>query len=339
MKKLSILILFFIISLLLAPNLAAQQKFVPLGDFTLESGSTIKDCRIGYRTFGTMNPEADNVILFPTWFGGTSKHLGNLVGPDKLLDSARYFVIAMDALGNGVSSSPSNNLHQPQSAFPLFSIRDMVNSQYSSLTQGLGINHLYAVVGGSMGGMQVFQWLVSYPDFIDKALAYVASPWQSGHGRLVWETELAMIENGLAHEVPLDIITEQVALVQVINAYTPEYRNRQTTPAAVTDFRHAYVKRFSSNFRPYNWASQLRAMMQHDITLSVGDKTESLPEIIMAETFIIVSATDHLVPPGPALELADIIGAETHIFSNDCGHLAPGCEMAEFVEIVHNFLH
>ncbi|MFH1851997.1 MAG: alpha/beta fold hydrolase [Candidatus Neomarinimicrobiota bacterium] len=325
-------------ALVLSTFLIAGQQYAELGDFSLENGETIRDCRIGYRTYGQLNQEKSNVILFPTWFGGTSEHLGNLVGPDKLIDSTRYFVIAIDALGDGVSSSPSNSQFQPGEQFPLFTIRDMVNSQYRALTEVLDIRHLHCIVGGSMGGMQTFQWLVSYPDFMDKAVPYVGAPWQTAYGRLVWEMELLAIEIGRKYDLPLAVTTEQVALIQVVNAYTPDYRNRMTKSNEVTEFRNDYSTRFARNFRIDDWAAQLRAMMSHDITAALDSSKALAAEVIAADLLIIVSRQDHLVNPGPALELARMLGAETLIFDNDCGHLAPGCEMQRFVAVVHEFI-
>src|SRR5438132_11498584 len=82
------------------------QQFASLGDVKLTSGEMLRDGRIGYRTFGRLDAARSNAILFSTWFGGTSARLADLIGPGKLVDSSKYFVIAVDALGNGVSSSP-----------------------------------------------------------------------------------------------------------------------------------------------------------------------------------------------------------------------------------------
>ena len=101
-----------------------------LGDFRLESGAVIQDCQIGYRTFGMLNTQRSNAILFPTWFTGTSQELTGEIGPGKLVDPSQYFVIAVDALGDGVSSSPSNSTAQPRMKFPEFSIRDMVAAEH-----------------------------------------------------------------------------------------------------------------------------------------------------------------------------------------------------------------
>src|SRR6267142_360657 len=82
----------------LAPNLvvAQEQQFAKLGDFKLESGEVIRDCRIGYRTFGKLNADRSNAILFPTWAGGTTEQAGSNFAPGKLVDTDKYYVIAVD---------------------------------------------------------------------------------------------------------------------------------------------------------------------------------------------------------------------------------------------------
>ena len=86
-----------------------QLQFASLGDFKLTSGDVIRDCRVGYRTYGHLNAEKSNAILFPTWASGTSEQLKDQTAPGKLADSSKYFVVLVDALANGVSSSPSNS--------------------------------------------------------------------------------------------------------------------------------------------------------------------------------------------------------------------------------------
>src|ERR1700738_1966092 len=90
---------------LLSCSARSQQQFADLGDVKLESGETLRECRIGYRIFGRLNADSTNVILLPTWAGGTTEQLAGLVGPGRLIDSGKYYVIAVDALSNGVSSS------------------------------------------------------------------------------------------------------------------------------------------------------------------------------------------------------------------------------------------
>ena len=97
-------------------------KFVNLGDLKLESGETLKDCRIGYRQIGQLNASKNNKILFPTWFNGKSEQLVSTVCDNKMLDPDQYFVVLIDALGNGVSPSPSNSVAQPKDRLPRITI-------------------------------------------------------------------------------------------------------------------------------------------------------------------------------------------------------------------------
>src|SRR5438552_19209223 len=162
------------------PDQPPHQQY-RIGDLTLESGEVIKDFAISYVTHGTLNVQKSNAILMVTAISGNHHRLDFLIGPGKALDPTKYFIVATDAIGNGLTTSPSNSQAQPRMKFPRFLIRDMVASQYRLLTEHLGIAHVVAVVGPSMGGMQVLQWGVSHPDFMDSLVAMVplarTPPW------------------------------------------------------------------------------------------------------------------------------------------------------------------
>lgn len=131
----------FVLSVSTAYAAVPQQQFADMGDLQLENKATINDCSIGYRTFGTLNADKSNVILFATWHTGTSRDAAGMLQSGALFDPAAWYVIVVDALGNGVSCSPSNSKTQPGPAFPQFSVRDMVASQHKLLTEKLGIKH------------------------------------------------------------------------------------------------------------------------------------------------------------------------------------------------------
>src|SRR5215471_2402332 len=110
------------------PSQPAHQSFNE-GDLKLESGDVIKDFSISYVTHGALNAKKSNAILVVTAISGNHHRIDFMIGPGKALDPDKYFIIATDAIGNGLSTSPSNSKSQHGTQFPRFTIRDMVESQ------------------------------------------------------------------------------------------------------------------------------------------------------------------------------------------------------------------
>ncbi len=314
------------------------QEFVSLGDFTCDNGEIISDCQIGFRRFGSANSDSSNIVVVPTWFSGKSGHVAGLVGTHTLYDSSAFQIIVIDALGNGISSSPSNSAKQGKLDFPAISINDMVRSQFSLLHDALGFPHIYAVVGGSMGGMQTFQWLISYPDFMTKAISYVGVPYPSLYSQLIWDTESTIITQGLNEGRNISEIADQIAKIELLMAHTPDYRNQQAEKEEYDIYVGNYLHRFMQNFDPFNWLCQLKSMRNHNIYETVADSNAIESILSKTDLFIIVSKQDHLVSPEPAIEFADLYNIPIFIFDNNCGHLAPGCEKDTFFRIVNQFL-
>jgi homoserine O-acetyltransferase len=312
-----------------------EQKFAELGDFKLESGDSIRGCRIGYRTFGQLNQAKSNGVLFPTWFSGTTEMLVSNVSRDGLVDPADSFVILVDALGNGVSSSPSNSPSQRGAAFPRITIRDMVNAEHLLVTKVFGINHLRAVMGISMGGMQTFQWMVSYPDFMDLALPIVGTTQQTAYDLLLWQTELQVVENAArcgGDALPL------IARIQALNLYTPNYRNAHTGAAQFEQFIAGEEKNLKPVFNGDNWSAQLRAMMAHDIAGSFNGSLAAAADSVRARTLVVVARQDHMVNPQPSVAFARLIRAEVIEVAGDCGHNFAACENEKIGPRTRRFL-
>jgi homoserine O-acetyltransferase len=166
---------------LAADHVDAPHRELALGDLELESGETIAGYRQSYVTHGVLDAARSNAVLVCASLSGTHHRLDFLVGAGKALDPARWFVIATDPIGNGLSTSPSNSAAQPAMRFPRFAIRDMVEAQRRLLVEGLGLSHVHAVVGASMGGMQALQWAVSHPRFMAKIVELTpmakTAPW------------------------------------------------------------------------------------------------------------------------------------------------------------------
>ncbi len=315
-------------------------KFADLGDFRLENGEVLRECRVGYRTFGTLNSTKSNALLFPTWFAGTTQELVDLdlIGPGKLADSSRYFVIAVDALGNGVSSSPSNSTVQPAHSFPQSSVADMVKAQHLLITRELGLTHLHAIIGISMGGMQVFQWMVSYPDFLDKAVAVVGTPRLASYDLLLWQAELGAIRAASCDRGPCGAAAmETVAPIHLLALKTPHYLVTHTSPEEFPEFLAAAEKNLMK-YNVHDWAWQVKAMLGHDIYKTYGESPERAAAAVQARVLVITSQQDHVVNPAPARAFAQILKAETLEMSGDCGHLAFLCEGEMLRTAVTRFL-
>lgn len=316
------------------------QKFAELGNFKLTNGQVIRDCRLGYRTLGELNASRSNAVLIPTWFSGTTGRMLDLVGPDKLVDSSKYFVILVDALGDGVSSSPSNSTLQPRMQFPRFTLRDMVNAEYQLVTQTLGLHHLHAVMGISMGGMQTFQWAVAYPALMDIAIPIVGSPRLTSYDLMLWHTEIETIRedsgwnNGNYTTQPK---LKALADLHNLELTSPAFRVRTTTPVQFPEFIRE-TEAAGTGFDANDWIRQAQAMMAQDVTAPFGGSMARAVQTVKAKMLIIPSKNDHMVNPSPALEFARLRHARVLLLTSDCGHLATGCESAKIDATVAAFL-
>ena len=158
---------------------------------TLESGEVLSSLSIAYETYGKLNKDKSNALLICHALSGDAHLAGfhkgedrpgwweTVVGPGKAFDTDRYFVICSNIIGGCKGSTGPSSINPETgkpfgASFPVITIRDMVNAQ-KLLLDHLGVSRLYAVIGGSMGGMQALQWTVSYPDAMKKAIVIAAT--------------------------------------------------------------------------------------------------------------------------------------------------------------------
>ena len=164
-----------------------------LRDFAFATGETLPQLKLHYRTLG--RPVRDekgttrNAVLVLHGTGGAGSNFlsetfaGRLFGPGQLLDAARYFIVLPDGIGHGQSSKPSDELRM---RFPRYTYDDMVAAQYRLLTEGLGVNHLFLVMGTSMGGMHTWVWGERHPGFMDGLMPLASVPTQiAGRNRVM----------------------------------------------------------------------------------------------------------------------------------------------------------
>jgi homoserine O-acetyltransferase len=285
------------------------------GDLPLESGQVIKDFSISYETYGKLNAAKSNAILMVTAIGGNHHRLDYLIGPGKALDPDKYFIITTDAIGNGLTTSPSNSVKQAGMAFPRFVIRDMVESQYRLVMQKFGVTHLFAVVGASMGGMQSLQWGVSHPDMMDALVPIVplgrTPPWTKAVLDLTRQEIMAdpAWDNGNYRQEPETAMRLWAGTMAVITR-TPELlKNTESSPQNVDDWLRKTQDTAWHNFDARNWVYQTWAYEAHDIGTTPGmhgDYYQALRSI-RARTLILAGVGDLLNPEPEAIEAARYI--------------------------------
>jgi homoserine O-acetyltransferase len=313
-----------------APAEGAQQ-FAELGDLKLQSGGVIQDFRLGYRTLGKLNAQKSNAILWPSWLGGKSADLLQFLGPGKVVDTAAYFVVLVDAIGNGVSTSPSNSKKQPLMSFPSFSIRDMVEAEHRLAIEVLHLSHLRAVMGISMGGMQTFEWIVTYPEFMDLAIPMFGSPQSTAFDKLLWTAQIDAIQLDPAWNRgnatgPLSlgfVVSEEIGQM---NLTSPAYRVAHTSPKEFDTYLADLKKHaVGDGGLASDQIRQRQAIISLDIPGEFGVTLAELTKKVRAKILVVVSPQDHLVNPDPAQQFAGAIAAPVITLDSPCGHISLEC--------------
>lgn len=181
-----------------AQELIVEKKIFELPSFTTQSGRTLKQVRVGWESYGTLNADKSNAVLICHFFSGNSHAAGKyaaadpqpgywdaIIGPGKAIDTDRYFVIASDTLVNLNTGDPKTTTTGPASIdpgtgkpygldFPVVTVRDFVEVQ-KALVESLGIKRLALVAGPSMGSLQTFEWAASHPEMVAKAMPVIGA--------------------------------------------------------------------------------------------------------------------------------------------------------------------
>lgn len=307
-----------------------------LGDFKLESGEVVRDFSISYVTHGTLNAAKTNAILMVTAIGGNHHRIDYLIGPGRALDPARYFIIATDAIGNGLTTSPSNSKAQAKMQFPRFNIRDMVSSQQRLVSEKFGIKKLVTVVGASMGGMQALQWGVSHPDMMDSLVPIIplgrTPAWTTGILEMLRQSIMADARwkggNYAASEPPEQGMRLWAGWLSGVIVRTPLYQeslypNNMDEVPYLKGVQDAGWKRMDA----VDWIYQSWAYDQHNLGTTPGfngDYHRALASI-KAKTLVLAGSTDLLNPEYEAQEAARYIRDVRYVAINPqrpMGHLS-----------------
>jgi homoserine O-acetyltransferase len=223
-------------------------ELISIGALDLEEGGKLADCKLAVATHGTLNAAKDNTILVPTWYSGTSKIIEQVyIGSGRALDPDKYFIVVVNQIGSGLSTSP----HNTAGAFPNVRIGDDVRAQHKLLTEKYGITSLALVVGGSMGAQQTYEWAVRYPDMVRRAAPIAGTAKNTDHDFLFTETLVEAItsdpayrDGGYAESADVAAGLKRHAKMWAVMGWSTEFY-QQGRPAALG---FPTVREFIDNF-------------------------------------------------------------------------------------------
>jgi len=330
MKNTFILALFFLLSQnLMGKDAETKSRLSDSGkhhvyiieNFKNEKGIILPKAVIVYGTYGHLNKAHDNVILLPSHYMAGFRGYEWLIGPGKALDTSKLFLVCSELFGNGRSSSPSNTpepFHGPR--FPVMNIRDNVEAVHQLLTKELGINHIRAVIGFSMGCQQAFQWAVSYPNFMDKIVGTSGTAKTYGHGIVRLEGQIAAIttdaefKNGDYLNQPLKGI-QAFSVVWTGWLYSQEWWRKELwkDPKNPKQTFEEVLNEYKTNFIPgadaNNLILQMRTWEENNVgnTPGFNGDVEAALKSIKVPVLYMPSETDLYFPVSDALYEKDFI--------------------------------
>lgn len=176
-------------------NGSTQAGVFEAGDLGLQSGATLRGARLSWKAHGTLSAARDNVIVYPTSYSAKHTDLEWLIGPDRVLDPTRWFIVICDQFGNGLSSSPSNSADYPT----LVTVHDNVTTQRRMLQEVFGVERVACVYGWSMGGLQAYHWGALFPDAVERIIVNCGVSRTAIHNQVFLFGLMAVLEAAPEH--------------------------------------------------------------------------------------------------------------------------------------------
>jgi homoserine O-acetyltransferase len=304
-----------------------------LGDLKLESGEVIRDFRMTYITFGTLNAGKSNAILSIHGLQGNRTSQSHWASRGGAFDTDRYFVIQPDTLGvasidpDATTSPTRSGLNM---AFPRFNIRDMVRAEHRMLTECLGIKRLVAVSGSSMGGIETLQWAVTFPDFMEAVIPFVPMARANRQGNFIWEAvrQVVMIDPKWRDgaypndDPPRAGIGVGLQIQSVVGWSAAGYEEYLGTREQTHALLEKDAKATGERVQARDWIYRSWAIQSHDISQPAfkGDLAAAARSI-KARVLLFPNCQDQLHPPreGGVLEVAQHIPVAKLVDVNDPG--------------------
>ena len=255
----------------------------------LQGGGTLPDARIVYKTFGTLSPRKDNVVVYPTSYSAQHTDIEWLVSPDHCLDPTRYFVVIPDMFGNGLSSSPSNTPDYPD-----VTTYDNVMQQRRLLSESFGVERVKMVYGWSMGAQQAYHWGALFGDAVERIVVNCGSARTSPHNVVFLEGVRATLRSARTPEDGLRAMGRVYAGWGLSQTW---YRRELWRGLGYTSLEDFLVRSWEANYLrrdARNLLAQLWTWQHGDISandLYRGDVARALAGIT-ARVLLMPSATD-----------------------------------------------
>ena len=328
--------------------MASDYEVFQLGDVALQSGATLPAARLAYKTWGSLNARGDNAIVMPTFYTGTHVRNEGYLQAVPALDPSRWFIVSINMVGNGLSSSPSNTpppFDGPR--FPAVTLHDNVACQHRLLTEALGVTRIKLVLGWSMAGCQSYQWGAQYPDMVDAILPFCASARTSPHNTVFLEGVKAALTADAAfaggdYAAPPAAGLRAFARVYAGWAYSQTfYRERlhrelgfETWEALLRDWEQDHL-----HWDANDLLAKLRTWQQGDISANTryGGDFERALRAIRARAILVPCTTDLYFPPEDnAIEAGYMPNAALRPFASAWGHCvaSPSREGGDFMRFL-----
>ena len=318
-------------------------EYFSLGDFKLEEGGTLRNCRLAYQTLGTLSPKKDNVILFPHMYSGSSMHMrAFLTGEGRAIDPEKYFIIYPNMLGNGLSTSPHNSsVPFNGSAFPKLTIGDDVKAQHRLVKEQFDVEKLQLVLGWSMGAQQTYEWAIRHPEMVKRAAPIAGTAQCTPHDHLFTEVAAEAIRSDPAwdggeytdpHAVHRGL-RRHARVFALLGLCTEFYKKeawREIGFSSQEDFLVGFWENWFLSMDPNDLLCMLSKWRRGDAgSLANGDLAKALGKI-KAKTTVICFKEDMFVPVKDCeAEQKMIAGSELKVIPSLWGHFSPVCISAE----------
>ncbi|WP_371403186.1 alpha/beta fold hydrolase [Kribbella sp. NBC_00662] len=301
-----------------------------LGDLKLENGGVVRNAKLSWKSYGTLSPARDNVIVYPCSYGATHETQEWLIGPDGVLDPERWFIVIPDMFSNGLSSSASTDPEFPS----LVTMADNVHAQYRLITEHFGIDHLAAAYGFSMGAGQAYHWAALYPELVERAIVVCGSARTSLHNRVFLSGLLRILEAAPEYDGHGHFTAEPVAAKRAFaHVYAgwglsqDFYRARLFesvlgAPDLDSFLQTDWVDRFAEGAAADQYAQAL-TWLAADISTPYDGDLDAALGAITARVLLMPSATDlYFRTADNELELTSLRNAELVEIPSIWGHRA-----------------